>query len=59
MLRCPHDTRPLLEPVLAAALRYLRYDPNFAADDDDDGEEGGGGDDDDMSGGDEDEDADG
>ncbi|KAG2450178.1 hypothetical protein HYH02_000280 [Chlamydomonas schloesseri] len=59
VLRCPHDTRPLLEAVLAAALRYLRYDPNFAADDDDEDGGGGSGGDDDMSGGEDDEDADG
>ncbi|KAG2500009.1 hypothetical protein HYH03_002291 [Edaphochlamys debaryana] len=53
VLRCPHDTRPHMEAVLAAALRYLRYDPNFAADDD----EGGG--DEDMEGASEEEDADG
>ncbi|KXZ56874.1 hypothetical protein GPECTOR_1g789 [Gonium pectorale] len=51
VLRCPHDTRPQLDAVLAAALKYLRYDPNFAADDD---EEGG---DDDMGDDEEDEDA--
>ncbi|GLI69131.1 hypothetical protein VaNZ11_013686 [Volvox africanus] len=46
--RCPHDTRPQMDAVQSTALRYLRYDPNFAADD-------GGDDEDDMG---EDEDAD-
>jgi len=36
VVRCPHDARGHLDALLAAALRYLRHDPNFADDDDDD-----------------------
>ncbi|GIL73243.1 hypothetical protein Vretimale_4847 [Volvox reticuliferus] len=46
VLRCPHDTRPQMDAVLSTALRYLRYDPNFAADDDDCDEDDMGEDDD-------------
>ncbi len=56
VLRCPHDTRPQLDAVLGAALRYLRYDPNYAGDEDEEGEGEG---DEDMSDGGDDEDADG
>jgi cullin-associated NEDD8-dissociated protein 1 len=35
-----------MDAVLAAALRYLRYDPNFAADDDEGGDEDMGNDED-------------
>ncbi|GIL42737.1 hypothetical protein Vafri_669 [Volvox africanus] len=47
VLRCPHDTRPQMDAVQSAALRYLRYDPNFVADDDDGGEDDMGEEDDD------------
>ncbi|GFR41084.1 hypothetical protein Agub_g1724, partial [Astrephomene gubernaculifera] len=57
VLRCPHDTRPSLEALQGAALRYMRYDPNYAGEE----EEGGDEEDEDMGEGDEegDEDADG
>ncbi|EFJ52089.1 hypothetical protein VOLCADRAFT_79240 [Volvox carteri f. nagariensis] len=45
VLRCPHDTRSQLDAVQAAALRYLRYDPNFAPDDEEGGDEDMGDDD--------------
>lgn len=34
--RCPTDSRPFLENMLSACLKYVRYDPNYAADDDED-----------------------
>uniref|UniRef100_A0A383VAE3 TATA-binding protein interacting (TIP20) domain-containing protein n=1 Tax=Tetradesmus obliquus TaxID=3088 RepID=A0A383VAE3_TETOB len=46
--RSPADARPFLEQLLAEALRYIKYDPNYAADDmDEDGGEGGSDEDDD------------
>ena len=32
---CPQETRPFTDDMIAACLRYLRYDPNYAVDDDD------------------------
>lgn len=45
---CPQDTKRFTDDIIASCLRYLKYDPNYAADDDDD---------DDMDVDDEDEDA--
>lgn len=33
---CPQETKPFTDDMIAACLRYLKYDPNYAADDDDD-----------------------
>ena len=33
--RCPADTRPFLEELTAACLKFLKFDPNYAADDED------------------------
>jgi cullin-associated NEDD8-dissociated protein 1 len=39
VLRCPREVSPHVEAVLALALDYLKYDPNFADDSDGDDEE--------------------
>ena len=41
VLRSPHEVRPHLDTILATALKYLSYDPNYAddMDADDDGNE--------------------
>lgn len=36
---CPSEMRPYTEDTIAACLRYLKYDPNYAMDDDEDMEE--------------------
>lgn len=36
---CTEDTEPFVGQVTDAALRFLKYDPNYAADDDDDMDE--------------------
>lgn len=36
MCRCSSEVRPQLDAVLATALKYLRYDPNYADDEDED-----------------------
>lgn len=36
---CPSEMRPYTDDTIAACLRYLKYDPNYAADDDEDMEE--------------------
>jgi cullin-associated NEDD8-dissociated protein 1 len=36
---CPTQMRPYTEDALAACLRYLKYDPNYAVDEDEDMEE--------------------
>lgn len=33
---CPQEMRPFTDEVIAAGLRYLKYDPNFVVDDEDD-----------------------
>ncbi|MEW5303601.1 MAG: hypothetical protein WDW36_006278 [Sanguina aurantia] len=33
VLRLPHESRAQLDPILATALKFLRYDPNFEDDD--------------------------
>lgn len=33
MLRLPHESRAQLDPILATALKFLKYDPNFEDDD--------------------------
>lgn len=38
--RSPGDARPFMGDIMAAALRYMRYDPNYAADEDEDMDEG-------------------
>lgn len=57
--KCPHDAKAFLEPYLAVALQYLKYDPNFADDmeedqDHNDGDDDGGDDDEDEVGSDDD-----
>eukprot|EP00727_Mastigamoeba_balamuthi_P013409 m51a1_g8691 putative cullin-associated nedd8-dissociated protein 1 (1234) ;mRNA; f:36761-41414 len=34
-LRCPKECAPYVEDILALALKYIKYDPNYAADEDD------------------------
>lgn len=36
---CPSEMRPYTDDTIAACLRYLKYDPNYAVDDDEDMEE--------------------
>ncbi|KUI52597.1 Cullin-associated NEDD8-dissociated protein 1, C-terminal part [Cytospora mali] len=36
---CPSEMRPYTDDTIAACLRYLKYDPNYAADDDEDMDE--------------------
>ena len=36
---CPSEMRPYTEEVVTACLRYIKYDPNFAADSDEDMDE--------------------
>lgn len=36
---CPSEMRPYTDNTIAACLRYLKYDPNYAMDDDEDMEE--------------------
>ncbi|KAK0383764.1 hypothetical protein NLU13_9675 [Sarocladium strictum] len=36
---CPQEMRPFTTDTIAASLRYLKYDPNYAVDDDEDMEE--------------------
>ncbi|GAO16982.1 uncharacterized protein UV8b_06690 [Ustilaginoidea virens] len=33
---CPQEMRPFTDDVMSSALRYLKYDPNYAVDDDED-----------------------
>lgn len=33
---CPSEMRPYTDEVIAACLRYIKYDPNFAVDEDED-----------------------
>jgi cullin-associated NEDD8-dissociated protein 1 len=33
---CPQETKPFTDDMIAACLRYLKYDPNYAVDDDED-----------------------
>lgn len=36
---CPSEMRPYTDDTIAACLRYLKYDPNYAVDDDEDMDE--------------------
>lgn len=36
---CPQEMRPFTDVTIASCLRYLKYDPNYAADDDEDMED--------------------
>lgn len=36
---CPSEMRPYTDDAIAAALRYLKYDPNYAVDEDEDMDE--------------------
>lgn len=44
---CPQEMRPFTDATIASCLRYLKYDPNYAADDDEDMEDDQDDDDDD------------
>ncbi|EFY87885.1 cullin binding protein CanA [Metarhizium acridum CQMa 102] len=33
---CPQEMRPFTDDIIAATLRYLKYDPNYAVDEEDD-----------------------
>lgn len=43
---CPQEMRPFTNDTIAASLRYLKYDPNYAMDDDEEMEEEDDGEDD-------------
>eukprot|EP00195_Chlamydomonas_chlamydogama_P007020 CAMPEP_0202892974 /NCGR_PEP_ID=MMETSP1392-20130828/2632_1 /ASSEMBLY_ACC=CAM_ASM_000868 /TAXON_ID=225041 /ORGANISM="Chlamydomonas chlamydogama, Strain SAG 11-48b" /LENGTH=1235 /DNA_ID=CAMNT_0049577131 /DNA_START=157 /DNA_END=3864 /DNA_ORIENTATION=- len=54
VMRCPHDSRPLLDALLKAVLKYIKYDPNLADDMEEDEEEEGGDEEEDEDNGSED-----
>lgn len=47
VLRCPTEVRPFIDEILAQALEFIKWDPNYDAVSDEEEEEEGGGDDED------------